>query len=97
MKDATERAERTIGEMHLATLHEFVIPGSSGCLAAAQLHVCRAVCRRAERCVVHAITGDNSLAVVIPLSLRDSVLAYMNRCSDLLFACAIEATEKSKV
>jgi cob(I)alamin adenosyltransferase len=61
----------------LPPLEEFVLPG--GDLAASQLHVCRTVCRRAERQVV-------ALAAEAPDNPR--ILAYLNRLSDLLFAWA---------
>jgi cob(I)alamin adenosyltransferase len=56
----------------LAPLKSFVIPG--GTPAAAQLHVCRTVCRRAERAVVAC--GDE---------LGEQPARYLNRLSDLLF------------
>jgi cob(I)alamin adenosyltransferase len=56
----------------LAPLKSFVIPG--GTLAAAQLHVCRTVCRRAERAAIAC--GDE---------LGEEVVRYLNRLSDLLF------------
>jgi cob(I)alamin adenosyltransferase len=56
----------------LAPLKSFVLPG--GTPAAAQLHVCRTVCRRAERRTVEC--GD----AVSPECVR-----YLNRLSDLLF------------
>ncbi|WP_412722354.1 cob(I)yrinic acid a,c-diamide adenosyltransferase [Alteromonas sp. D210916BOD_24] len=55
----------------------FVLPG--GCVAAAQAHVCRAVCRRAERSVI-------SLSKAHEVS--DVVQAYLNRLSDFLFTFA---------
>ncbi|MGB2711196.1 MAG: cob(I)yrinic acid a,c-diamide adenosyltransferase [Conexibacter sp.] len=56
----------------LAPLKSFVIPG--GTAAAAQLHVCRTVCRRAERA-----------ALVCGPELGEEVVRYLNRLSDLLF------------
>jgi cob(I)alamin adenosyltransferase len=56
----------------LAPLKSFVLPG--GTRAAAQLHVCRTVCRRAER-----------LAIACGEELGPEVVRYMNRLSDLLF------------
>jgi cob(I)alamin adenosyltransferase len=56
----------------LAPLKSFVLPG--GTKAAAQLHVCRTVCRRAERLAIAA--GDD---------LGPEVVRYLNRLSDLLF------------
>ena len=55
----------------------FILPG--GTRAAAQAHVCRTVCRRAER-RIHALAAE---AEVNPL-----LLAYVNRLSDYLFALA---------
>lgn len=56
----------------LRPLKSFVLPG--GTVAAAQLHVCRTVCRRAER-----------LAVACGPALNPEVVRYLNRLSDLLF------------
>jgi len=56
----------------LKPLRSFVIPG--GTPAAAQLHVCRTVCRRAERA-----------AIVCGEELNEQVVHYLNRLSDLLF------------
>jgi cob(I)alamin adenosyltransferase len=56
----------------LPSLKSFVLPGGSA--AAAQLHVCRTVCRRAERRTITC--GD----AVSPECVR-----YLNRLSDLLF------------
>lgn len=55
----------------LPSLRSFVLPGGSA--AAAQLHVCRTVCRRAER---------RALAVQ---DANPEVVRYLNRLSDLLF------------
>jgi len=63
----------------LAPLRSFVLSG--GTPAAAWLHVCRTVCRRAERCVVALGAGAAS-----PEALR-----YLNRLSDLLFILARDA------
>ncbi|HTP23204.1 MAG TPA: cob(I)yrinic acid a,c-diamide adenosyltransferase [Solirubrobacteraceae bacterium] len=56
----------------LAPLKSFVLPG--GTPAAAYLHVCRTVCRRAERQAIAA--GED---------LNPEVVRYLNRLSDLLF------------
>jgi cob(I)alamin adenosyltransferase len=56
----------------LQPLKSFVMPG--GTRAAAQLHVCRTVCRRAERRAIAA--GEE---------LNPEVVRYLNRLSDLLF------------
>jgi len=55
----------------LPNLKSFVLPG--GTAAAAQLHVCRTVCRRAER---RALTVEGA---------NPEVVRYLNRLSDLLF------------
>jgi cob(I)alamin adenosyltransferase len=56
----------------LKPLKSFVLPG--GQPAAAHLHVCRTVCRRAER-----------LAVACGEDINAEVVRYLNRLSDLLF------------
>jgi cob(I)alamin adenosyltransferase len=56
----------------LEPLRSFVIPG--GTPAASQLHVCRTVCRRAERRAL--AVGEES---------NPEVVRYLNRLSDLLF------------
>jgi cob(I)alamin adenosyltransferase len=55
----------------LAPLKSFVLPG--GTPAAAHLHVCRTVCRRAERRAL-LVEGANP-----------EIVRYLNRLSDLLF------------
>ncbi|MGI8411246.1 MAG: cob(I)yrinic acid a,c-diamide adenosyltransferase [Solirubrobacteraceae bacterium] len=57
----------------LTPLKSFVLPG--GTPAAAQLHVCRTVCRRAERLAIAC--GEQELG--------SEVIRYLNRLSDLLF------------
>ena len=56
----------------LQPLKSFVLPG--GTKAAAQLHVCRTVCRRAER-----------TAIACGQDCSPEVVRYLNRLSDLLF------------
>ena len=58
-------------------LTSFVLPG--GDLIAAQLHVCRTVCRRAERGIVTLMERE---------PVNPQIIIYMNRLSDLLFAWA---------
>jgi cob(I)alamin adenosyltransferase len=69
--------ERACDEVNdtLAPLKSFVLPG--GTPAAAQLHVCRTVCRRAERRTI--ALGDEA---------GGEVVRYLNRLSDLLFILA---------
>jgi cob(I)alamin adenosyltransferase len=61
----------------LPRLQEFIIPGGS--VAASQAHVCRTICRRAERAVV-ALAGREPV--------NEAVRQYLNRLSDLLFVLA---------
>ena len=69
----TEWLEQACDEVNatLAPLKSFVLPG--GTPAAAQLHVCRTVCRRAERRALAVEDGN------------PEVVRYLNRLSDLLF------------
>lgn len=67
----------------LPPLTSFVLPG--GKPAAALLHVCRTVCRRAERRVLAA---DD---------VNPEVVAYLNRLSDLLFILARAVSEGEEV
>lgn len=70
-----EHIDKLMGE--LPESQGFVLSG--GTPAAAQAHVCRTVCRRAERCIV---TLSESSEV------SSEVQSYMNRLSDYLFALA---------
>ncbi|MDI9336698.1 MAG: cob(I)yrinic acid a,c-diamide adenosyltransferase, partial [Gammaproteobacteria bacterium] len=61
----------------LTPLREFILPG--GVRAASLAHVCRTICRRAERSLV-------ALGETTPIP--DSMRMYLNRLSDLLFIFA---------
>jgi len=61
----------------LPRLAEFILPG--GAPAAAQAHICRTVCRRAERTLVLLAQGE---------SVSQAARQYVNRLSDLLFVLA---------
>jgi cob(I)alamin adenosyltransferase len=71
--------ERLCDELNepLPELKSFVLPGGSP--AAAQLHVARTVCRRAER---------EALAAAGEVDIDPLALVYLNRLSDLLFIAA---------
>ena len=58
----------------LPPLHAFVIPG--GEKGSSVCHICRTVCRRAERTI---------LRLVNDYSISTELLAFMNRLSDYLF------------
>ncbi len=60
----------------LPPLKEFILPG--GTPAAAQCHVARTLCRRAERRLT---------AVAESEAVNPEAVAYLNRLSDLLFVC----------
>lgn len=91
---ARERRERTelrieeaaIGDLEAAIdrlqedlepLRHFILPG--GTAAAAELHVARTVCRRAERGLVRLAAAEE---------VRPEAMRYLNRLSDLLFVIA---------
>ena len=64
-------------DAQLPALRTFVLPG--GAMSAAQCHVCRTVCRRAERLIT-------ALADEAPIS--PILLSFINRLSDFLFVYA---------
>jgi cob(I)alamin adenosyltransferase len=72
--EQTAWLEETCDEVNadLPVLKSFVLPG--GAPAAARLHVCRTVCRRAERRTIAC--GD---------AVNEECVRYLNRLSDLLF------------
>ena len=76
LKLQVERLESEIDAMNdeLLPLESFVLPGGSALNA--ELHVCRTVCRRAERRVVALIDDAQDLK---------QVQRYLNRLSDAMF------------
>ncbi len=72
--DYTAWLEQACDEVNdsLEPLRSFVIPG--GTPAAAHLHVCRTICRRAER-----------RTIAVGEEVNSEVVRYLNRLSDLLF------------
>jgi cob(I)alamin adenosyltransferase len=81
------RLEREIDAMNdrLTPLRSFILPGGS--VLAAQLHLCRTVCRRAERLVVELATVED----VNPDAVR-----YLNRLSDWFFVAGRIANDDGK-
>ena len=71
--------EQAIDQMNarLPEAQGFILPG--GCQAAAQAHVCRTVCRRAERRIA---------ALAETATISDEIQQYINRLSDFLFVLA---------
>ncbi|WP_028546058.1 cob(I)yrinic acid a,c-diamide adenosyltransferase [Paenibacillus taiwanensis] len=80
--DMVQRLERWIDEHERVNpaLQRFILPGGSP--TAAALHVCRTVCRRAERHIVKLAHEE---------SIHDQALHYVNRLSDYFFAAARRA------
>lgn len=74
LEDAIDLVQNTLPE-----LTNFILP--SGSLGSANFHMARAICRRAERSVVHA---KHELIV----DDFDNIIIYLNRLSDLLFVLA---------
>jgi len=70
-------------DLELPPLRHFILSG--GTPAGAALHLARAVCRRAERAVLHI--GANAVEPI--------VLVYINRVSDLLFTMARAANHRA--
>ena len=85
-QEAIEKIEQTIDvlDAQLPALTNFVLP--SGSTQAAQAHICRCVCRRAER-------GILQLAEVHEVD--EKIIQFVNRLSDYFFVfarkCNIEA------
>ena len=89
LSDADVRAlEAAIDEhqANLAPLREFILPGGSP--AAAQLHLARCVCRRAERRLVELAATE---------TIRGELLRYVNRLGDLLFVLARAVNQANRV
>ncbi len=83
----TADVERLIDELEapLPPLSSFILPG--GGIVAAQLHVCRGVCRRAERCVTEVLATGDGQASAYPPAARDCA-KFINRLSDFFFVAA---------
>lgn len=73
-----EMLERAIDELDasLPELKAFVLPGGS--YPASYCHVCRTVCRRAERCIL-------ALEEELQCEVDEKVKRFVNRLSDYLF------------
>jgi cob(I)alamin adenosyltransferase len=71
--------EKSIDEVEILNdpLRRFILPGGS--IIAAQLHLARTVCRRAERRVVHLSKKE---------TVNHKSIIYLNRLSDFLFVLA---------
>ncbi|EGL62461.1 hypothetical protein AGRO_4720 [Agrobacterium sp. ATCC 31749] len=89
VKSQVTRLENEIDELNAALepLTSFVLPGGSA--AAANLHMARTICRRAERLMVELSVTDNE--IVSPAALK-----YANRLSDFLFVAARFANDEGR-
>lgn len=90
-KVTAEPAKRleTLIDRYIAEAPEitrFILPG--GCMASSLLHVCRTVCRRAER---------RAVTLAAEQEANPEVLVYLNRLSDFFFAAARMANAKLNV
>ncbi|WP_342244136.1 cob(I)yrinic acid a,c-diamide adenosyltransferase [Pseudomonas sp. OTU5201] len=87
-KQEIERLEATIDHWNdeLGPLKNFILPGGSRLVA--QAHVCRSFARSAER-------RTQTLNDEEPL--REELLAYLNRLSDLLFVAARQIARRQGV
>jgi cob(I)alamin adenosyltransferase len=81
------RLEDEIDAMNarLTPLRSFILPGGS--VLAAQLHLCRTVCRRAERLVVETATMEE---------VNPEAVKYLNRLSDWFFVAGRIANNDGK-
>lgn len=73
-------------EEKLPRITFFILPG--GDLVASQVHLARAVCRRAETSLVNLSEKD---------AINNESLIYMNRLSDLLFVIARTINKRKKI
>ena len=82
-----DRLEREIDALNvrLTPLRSFVLPGGSP--LSAQLHLCRTVCRRAERLVVELAAHE---------PVNPEALKYLNRLSDWFFVAGRIANADGK-
>lgn len=77
--ESIEKIEHEIDRLdaELPKMRNFILPG--GCRSASLAHVCRTVCRRAER-QIYRLAENNPV--------EEPVLVFMNRLSDYLFVLA---------
>ncbi len=86
--EMTTHLEKEIDRLEekLDSITYFILPG--GDLVASQIHLARAICRRAE-------TNMVSLSEIE--TINDLCLIYMNRLSDLLFVVARTINKRKKI
>jgi cob(I)alamin adenosyltransferase len=86
--DMVDRLEAWIDQYdkEAPEISRFILPG--GCAASSALHVCRTVCRRAERRIVTLARTQE---------INPEVRRYINRLSDLFFTVARAANVRAGV
>ena len=87
-QDDIDRIEQQIDllDSDLSPLRAFILPG--GCRPAAIAHICRTVCRRAERCIL-ALAEEG-------VEIDTCLLSYVNRLSDYFFVLARKINKEEK-
>lgn len=87
-KEQLERLESVTDELNagLPRLRRFILPGGS--VPGAELHVARAVCRRAERRIVALSRVE---------SINPDILPYINRLSSFLFVLARAVNKTQRI
>ena len=86
-KEQVSRLESEIDAMNksIEPIKSFVLPG--GTEIAANFHLCRTVCRRAERRVVKLMETEQ---------INQEALIYLNRLSDWFFVAARKSNNNGK-
>ena len=86
-KDQVSRLESEIDAMNknIEPIRSFVLPG--GTEIAANFHLCRTICRRAERRVVKLMETEK---------INQEALIYLNRLSDWFFVAARKSNDNGK-
>lgn len=77
VKELEEAIDQLLDTINRTQESLFILPGSSP--ISAQLHICRTICRRAERRMVSLARNEQ---------ISDADLRFINRLSDLLYAMA---------
>ena len=86
-KSLTLRLESEIDDMNktIDPIRSFVLPGGNE--IASRLHLCRTICRRAERRVAELMRNEE---------INSEVLKYLNRLSDWFFVAARKSNDNGK-
>lgn len=81
-----KRIEEQMDKMdsQLPTIRKFILPGGSE--SASRAHICRSVCRRAERCIYR---------VKAEYPVDENIMIFVNRLSDYFFLFARQESNKS--